>query len=359
MNLSILLVVFFAICIINIVYSLLILPFTFKKNTIINEETKDTLTVLIYIKNDAHILRDFIERIKSLQSFEKHQFLFINHASHDDSEEILEHFDIKYQNVTLVNVENKESFWGSKRYALTLGIKQAINKKLIFISPNTFFEDNEWLSKTSSNLESSYSIGYNNFTKEKGFLNKIIRYYSLHQEIYHLGLGTLGKVAIYNDTNIGLTETLFFENSGFNKRINEHVGVHSLLYKDIGKTNTTNTTKATSVRQGYTWKSWKTIQKDRRQTYAKSGFATKFLFTIFQISQYLFWPLFVIGCIFTPNPLFFTFASISIILKSTISIKNGIDFNEKDTLYLYPFIELVSLLLGLYLFLSHLFIKKS
>ena len=359
MGLTVFLIVFITICSINCIYLLLLLPFTFKKNNAEHATTVAPLSVLIYIKNDAAVLEDFLKRIIQLEDFQKHQFLFVNHSSYDDSEEILEQFEIKYSNAKLVNVENKEAFWGSKRYAITLGIKQASNEKLIFISPNTFFENNEWLTNTSHALHNDFLIGYNGFTKEKGFFNILTRFYTLSQEMYHLGLGSLGKSIILNDNNIGYTSSLFFEHNGFNKRIKQYVGTQSLLYQDIGSTSTTHISKDLNIREAYSWTRWKQHQLNRNQTFAKSSIMTKLLWILFNSSQYLFWALFILGCIFFPNPILFIAASVRLILNTIVFIKNGKDFNEKECLFFYPFIELVSLLLGVYLLLSHLSTKKN
>lgn len=359
MGLSVFLIVFIAICSINCIYLLLLLPFTFKKNNTERATTVAPLSVLIYIKNDAAVLEAFLERIVQLEGFQEHQFLFINHSSYDNSEEILEQFEIKYSNAKLVNVENKETFWGSKRYAITLGIKQAINEKLIFISPNTFFENNQWLTKVSNAFQNDFLIGYNGFTNEKGILNTIARFYTLSQEIYHLGLGSLSKSIVLNDNNIGYTNTLFFENNGFNSRMKQYIGTQSLLYRDIGTTSTTNISKDINIRQAYSWAAWKQHQLDRNQTFNKSSVATKLLWILGHSSSYLFWTLFILGCIFFPSPILFIAASARIILNTIVILKNGKDFNEKDCLFFYPFIEFISLLLGVYLLLSHLSTKKK
>lgn len=358
MEISILLIVFLAICGINSIYLLFLLRFTFQKERP-NTNSKALLSVLIYIKNREDILPNFLDRLLLLENFEKHQFLFINHASHDNSEDILEAFSLKYPNTQLVNVENKETFWGSKRYALTLGIKQAIHKNLVFISPNTYFEENNWTSATQNNFEKEYSIGYSGITKEKGIGNKIIRFYTLLQETYHLGILSFGKSVVLNEYNIGYSNNLFFENSGFNKRINQYEGTQSLLYQDIGKTKNTSVSKKNITRQKFTWDSWKEHQFYRWNTLLKSSFATKLLLCIFLTTQYLFWPLFILGCTWLPTPLLFIVAGIRILLFSIVTLKNGIDFNEKDILYFFPFIELLSLLLGIYIFFRNLLKPKT
>lgn len=352
-------IAFIAICSINCLYQLLLLPFTFKRSTVDISSKSEAISVLIYVKNDAAILAEFLERIQQLTNFSQHQFVFVNHASYDTSEEILEIFSLKYPNTLLVNVENKESFWGSKRYALTLGIKQCTHEKLAFISPNTFFEQMAWLEKMGAYLNYNTTMGYNGFTKEKGGLNKVIRFYNLLQETFHLGFGSLGISGVFNDTNLGYTKTLFFENKGFNSRIHEYAGVQSLFYSDVASTKKATFAKDIVLRQAFSWQNWKTLQAYRYATFTKSTFLTKLLYILFQLSQYAFWPLFIASCFVSPLPLLITFAGIKLILSAIIVVKNGIDFNEKDVLYFYPFIEFISLGLGIYLFLNHLFTKKK
>ena len=56
--------------------------------------------------------------------------ILINDASKDNTLEIMERFAAQDGRVHTVNVENNEAFWGNKKYALTLGIKRAINKHM-------------------------------------------------------------------------------------------------------------------------------------------------------------------------------------------------------------------------------------
>ncbi len=359
MGLSIVVLAFLVVCAINVLYFFFLLPFTFQKPKENTGSSKEGISVLVYIKNSEAILPDFLARLLALEEFSNNEFLFINHASYDETDEILENFTLNYPNTKLVNVENKEAFWASKRYAIALGIKNASHQKLTFISAETIFDDNNWLVATQQHFEKDFVIGYCNFSRSKSLGNRIARFYVLLQEIYHLGLLKLGKVAIVNDYNIGYSSDLFFENSGFNKQMNQYVGMQSLFYKDIGKTKNKTISKSNITRRVFSWELWNTHQLYRWRTFLKSSFISKALQTIFLVCQYAFWPLFILGCIYFPSPILFAAAGIRFVLFSLVLIKNGVDLNEKDTLYFYPIIELLSLFLGLYLIIRNISQPKT
>ena len=95
--------------------------------------------------------------------------VLIDDASNDETLELFEEYEKQYSNVKLVKVQNNETFWGNKKYALTLGIKVAKYKQLLFIDADCKPASSEWISNMSRNFTHKKTIilGYGAYNKTK------------------------------------------------------------------------------------------------------------------------------------------------------------------------------------------------
>src|SRR5699024_12683762 len=135
-----------------ITYILLILCFTLSKN--IDSATIDILppiSVLVYIKNNVENLESNLNAILE-QDYPDFEIILINDSSTDDSFIIIEEFQKSHPNfpIYLTNVHGNEMFWGSKKYALTLGIKRAKNNYLLFTDGHCKPLTNQWIREMST-----------------------------------------------------------------------------------------------------------------------------------------------------------------------------------------------------------------
>ena len=89
------------------------------------------VSVIICAKNEAHNLSLLIPKLLS-QDYNKYEIVLINDNSVDHTLEIMETYRDVHKHIKIVNVKNNETFWGSKKYALTLGIKASTYNYLLF-----------------------------------------------------------------------------------------------------------------------------------------------------------------------------------------------------------------------------------
>lgn len=101
-------------------------------------DNNQAVSVIICAKNEAENLKEKLELFAN-QVYAKFELVLINDRSTDNTLDIMESFketfeeQLKYRNITvkIVNIQENEQFWGSKKYALTLGIKAASNELLL------------------------------------------------------------------------------------------------------------------------------------------------------------------------------------------------------------------------------------
>ena len=157
-----------------IYYGGLFSKFTSKK-TVKARKKNIPVSVLVCAKNEAENLKKFVPLILD-QDHRDFELILINDGSNDDTLAVMKSFQAKNDKVKIVNVKPIETFWGSKKYALTLGIKAASHNFLLFTDADCYPISNQWIKRMSSHFDKQKTIviGYGSYKKTKGILNKLI-----------------------------------------------------------------------------------------------------------------------------------------------------------------------------------------
>ena len=135
------------------------------------------VSIVICAKNEAENLHKNLHLFFE-QDYPEFEVVVVNDCSYDESEDILEEFQKKYNNLHVVNLKEEEIKEHDKKLALTLGIKGAKHNQLLLTDADCVPANNQWLKTMATNFDQGKSIvlGYGAYQKRKGWLNKLIRY---------------------------------------------------------------------------------------------------------------------------------------------------------------------------------------
>lgn len=306
--------VFATVVVIQFLYYIVIFgQFSFSKPKIKPNNTK-AVSVLICAKNESQNLKQKLELFIN-QHYPKFELVLINDRSTDNTLEIMESFKesnqerLHYRNISvkIVNIQENELFWGSKKYALTLGIKAASYELLLFTDADCEPISNTWIQEMVNHFTAHKSIilGYGSYRLIKNsFLNKIIRFETLITAIQYFSYAKIGNPYMGVGRNLAYTKTQFFESNGFGNHMHIRSGDDDLFINQVATQKNTSvcyTANSFTVSEPKTtFKEW-SLQKRRHistATYYK--FHHQFLLGLFFLSQLLFWTL-------APILLFFQF----------------------------------------------------
>lgn len=100
---------------------------------------------------------------------------------------------------------------------MTVGIKGATYKHLVFIDADCYLSSNQWLKKIIANYTASKAIviGYGPYENEPGFLNKMIRFDTTQIGVTYLSFARAGLPYMAVGRNMSYTKDRFFEVEGF------------------------------------------------------------------------------------------------------------------------------------------------
>ena len=323
------------------------------------------VSVLVCAKNEAENLRSFIPSILE-QDYRDFEIILINDGSQDDTLSVMKAFQASNSNVKIVDVKPVETFWGSKKYALTLGIKAATHNFLLFTDADCKPVSNQWIKRMSSHFDKQKTIviGYGAYQKKKGLLNKLIRFETLITAIQYFSYTMAGIPYMAVGRNLAYRKEEFFEARGFMDHMDVKSGDDDLFVNQIA--NKRNTIVC-FLKDSFTvslpensLKKW--FDQKRRHVSTSSRYKTshKLLLGLFYISQLLFW---VLGILLLVIQFQWQFVAGLIIVRFAVQYliltKATQKLGERDILLFLPFLEVFLIVVQLVIFMTNLTSKKG
>ncbi|MBT8257697.1 MAG: glycosyltransferase [Bacteroidia bacterium] len=358
--------VFLIVCLIQLgIYALIFLPFSISKPKQPSLK-KIGVSVLVCAKNEAENLKRLIPEILK-QDFPEFELVLINDDSKDNSLEIMREFAQRHSNIKVVDVKPIDSFWNNKKYPLTLGIKAATHDFLLFTDADCIPLSDQWIKSMSRRFsnEKGIVLGYGAYKKIKGSLiNLIIRFETVLTAMQYFSMAKIGRPYMGVGRNLAYRRDLFYEAGGFKDHMHVLSGDDDLFVNQVA---TKENTALCLDPEGFTeslpktgFQSW--FRQKMRHISASPHYkiADKFSLGIFNLSLLLFWALTIILLITGFNfTLILALAFIRIVLAILIYGLCAKRFNESDTAWLFPLLELFLIIFHLVIFISSLTSKKQ
>ncbi len=341
--------------------------FAFFKNKNPKNKLHLQVTIIVCAKNESQNLSINIPFILN-QNYPNFEIVLINDASTDATLEVMKNFKKEYPNkINLVNVLPNEQFWGSKKYALTLGIKAAKHNHLLFTDADCKPVSKNWITAMTHNFSNRKSLilGYGGYAKiENSFLNKLIRFETLLTAIQYFSYQKIGLPYMGVGRNLAYTKDLFFSANGFTNHIKVKSGDDDLFVNQVATAkNSTfciNKDCFTESLPKTSFKDW--IRQKRRHVSTANYYKPihQFLLGLFYSSQILFW---ILAGILLFLPIKWELI-VGLILIRLIALYLTVGFsakklNETDLIVLIPIIEIFLVFVQLFIFIKNLIAKPA
>jgi glycosyltransferase involved in cell wall biosynthesis len=327
---------------------------------------KIPISVIVCAKNQEENVKMFVP-ILARQNYPNYEIVLINDASSDDTLEVFKEFAKQYPNIKLVDVVNNEAFWANKKYALTLGIKAATNEYLLFTDSNSYPSSENWITEMSACFTPTKTIvlGYGAYEKvRKSFLNLLIRFDTMLHSTQYFAWAKLGKPYTGSGKNMAYKREEFFKTNGFINHMQIRMGEDSLFINEAATAkNTTicfNKDSFTYSKAKTTFKDWFKLKQNRSAVITFFKSFDKFQLGLFHFSQFWFLILAILllavgyNWIYLVSLIGFRYLISWLVLGFSAS-----KLSEKDTIYFYPFLEIIMMFIQANLFFVNLFSKPK
>ncbi|MBZ0328128.1 MAG: glycosyltransferase [Altibacter sp.] len=354
----VLLYIFAAVVFVNCLYFLLFSKFSFLKLSEIEASEKFPISLIVCAKNEAENLKKHIP-LWLKQNYPDFELVLINDASYDETLDIMEAFALTDSRIKIVDVENNEAFWASKKYALTLGIKKAKHKRMLFTDADCRPASDDWIKEMTAPFSETKQLilGYGAYEKASGFLNKLIRFETVLTALQYFSYARAGIPYMGVGRNLAYTSNLYYDNKGFMSHMKVASGDDDLFVNEVASKENTAlcfTEKAfTYSIPKKTWKSW-ILQKKRHTSTAKLYKPIhRLLLGLFYLSNLLFWVLAPIAMIWVDWKIPLALVLFRCVLQGFIFGKAASKLREKDLIIFIPILELFLVFVQLSIFISN------
>ncbi len=335
---------------------------SFKDHEADTPETNEAVSVIICAKNEEENLKRLLPLLLE-QNHPNFEVVVVNDYSKDNTLEVIESFMEMDSRVKLVDIVPNESFWGNKKYALTLGIKKAKNNKLLFTDADCTPASKEWISEMTQQLVDKKSIvlGYSGYDKVKGsFLNALIRFETAIGATQYLGYAVRGNAYMGVGRNLAYTANQFYASSGFMSHMKVLGGDDDLFVNGAAnRENVAVSLNPDSFTYSIPKKSWNAWWKQKRRHINTAGhyrWKHKIALGLFFVSQISFVASAVVAGVFSP---FWMIVLGIIALRYLVTwMVIGYSFKklqESTLVWFYPFYEVVLLFSQGALYFNNLF----
>jgi glycosyltransferase involved in cell wall biosynthesis len=347
-------------------YMLNYLPVSMLKNVReVATEQLPAVSVIICAKNEEDNLAEFLPKVLS-QDYPDFEVIVVNDCSNDSSENVIDEFAKIFPNLRKANIKEDGYYKHGKKFAMLVGIKAAKNNCLVFTDADCYPASTQWLKEMAGGFspEKKIVLGYGAYEKQKGLLNKLIRFDTFMIALNYLSASIKHKAYMGVGRNLAYTKELFFEQKGFSNHYHINSGDDDLFVNYAANATNTNFCVSkeaiTYSKPKKTFKQWN-IQKGRHLTtsplYSSSS---KSLIAFNYFSQYFFY----LSCL----ALAFNFQTLlllpivlflKIIVQLLVLNKASKKLNEVDLLAACAFYELILLVIYPIFHLSKLIYKPN
>ncbi len=352
------------VILINCAYFLLFSKFSFSISSKKTAISTFPVSLIVCSKNEAENLKKHIP-LWLAQNHTNFELVLINDASIDSSLEVMQEFAKEDSRIQIVDVVNNEAFWANKKYALTLGIKKAKHKRLIFTDSDCRPATEHWLSYMASlfSAEKQLILGYGAYEKEPGILNYLIRFETLITALQYFSYAKAGSPYMGVGRNLGYTSDLYYKNNGFMSHMQFPSGDDDLFVNEVASsTNTTIVDNPLAFTYSIPKQSFRTwfIQKKRHTSTAKR-YKTKHKILLggFYLFNLLFWILAVSGLLLLDWKITLILIIFRLLVQGIVVGKAAKKLKEMNLLPFVPFLELFLVFTQMSIFISNILTKPA
>lgn len=174
------------------------------------------VSVIICARNEEENLLKHLPLILK-QDYPDFEVIVVNDCSDDNTQLILNNFQMQYKNLKVTNIQKDPKFTHNKKLALTIGIKAASHEHLLFTDADCYPVSKKWIKKIAANYENDIDIvaGYGAYETKPGFLNKLIRFETVFTAMQYMGFAERNLPYMGVGRNLSYKKSLFFKNKGF------------------------------------------------------------------------------------------------------------------------------------------------
>lgn len=320
------------------------------------------VSVVICARNEYQNLLTFLPGILE-QDYPDFEVVVVNDASDDDTIYLLRDYAKKYPNLKIVDLTESLNSFKGKKFPLSIGIKSAQHEIILLTDADCMAASPGWIDRMQSRYHDSsieVVLGYGGYKKEKGLINKLIRFDTMRVAMSYLSFAHAGIPYMGVGRNLSYRKSLFYKNKGFISHYGIPSGDDDLF---INQVSTCSNTRIEVSKESFTlsapkttWFEWIRQKRRHLSTVEYYKFHHKLLLFLYPMTETLYYFCFLFLAILFYQPLFlFPIFAARVLTSAFIYKRTMMRLNETNFWLLIPFFELFFLFFHSFSFLTKSF----
>lgn len=266
------------------------------------------VSVVIAARNEYHHLKKNLPAILE-QKYPDFEVVVVNHASDDETADYLKEIQRSYPHLKVITIEQDLNFFHGKKFPLSIGIKSAAHEIILLSDADCKPSTPYWISRMASNYntQTQVVIGYGPYFKEKGFLNRLIRYDTFLVALQYLSFALAGKPYMGVGRNLSYRKSLFLKNKGFIAHYSVASGDDDLFINEVARKENTRAELSPESfvfsEPKHSFSEWFRQKRRHLTTGKKYKPKFKFLLGMFSLSLVTYYLSLIALLVLTPEPM--------------------------------------------------------
>ncbi|MEX1187883.1 MAG: glycosyltransferase [Bacteroidia bacterium] len=204
------------------------------------DENLPSVSVVICARNEEENIEKYLPLVLN-QDYPNFEVIVVNDCSWDNSYDLLEKLKKSHPNLKVAEIKQVENREHGKKFALTIGIKAAVNDILLLTDADCYPSSNQWIKQMMSGYRPNKYIvlGYGKYDRKPGLLNNLIRYDTFMIGSTSLGMALRGNTYMGVGRNLSYHRALFFAVKGFASHIHLASGDDDLFVNEVADSKNT------------------------------------------------------------------------------------------------------------------------
>ena len=308
------------------------------------------VSVVIAARNEAENLRRHLPLILE-QDYADFEVVVVNHASYDDSSELLRELAAQYPRLRVSEIPPNERYEGGKKFAVTIGLKAARHERILLTDADCRPSGKGWIRTmvASARKEEDIVLGYSPFVKSRGLLNALIRFDGVWTALNYFGFALAGKPYMGVGRNLSYPRSSFFAAGGFRSHYSIPSGDDDLLVNQIARRdNTAVCLSREGLMETLPEKTWKAYWRQKRR-HLTTGFRYRPHHRVLLVLQPVSLILFFVASAALLVSGVWVYAVLGVLLlrvslQIAIFSRSSRWLGQKDLAFLAPVLEIFALL---------------
>lgn len=234
--LDILFVLFLVVSATQLIYTFICHGSLLIKTKPVDNHTLPPVSVIVCARNEADNLYKNLSTILT-QDYPEFEVIVVNHQSIDDSKYILHAFKNEFKNLKVIEITRNQHMGMGKKLPLSVGIKGAKYEHLLLTDADCKPNSDQWIKHMTEGFSKGKELvlGYSPYLKEKGLLNRLIRFDTTWVGMNYLGTGRIGLGYMAVGRNFAYKKDIYEAVHGFKSHYSVLSGDDDLFFQEVSK----------------------------------------------------------------------------------------------------------------------------